>query len=256
MISVGGPQSTTAASEMPESTGPAMALPSLAELRRGDEAGRSTVLDKVLYGQFDEGREPAPVRDVRRDIVDTSVVLVRSAARRQPRILAGPASPHGTDPAGGDWPQRFARMLDRVSPCDNGVAATADVVAQCAEISVALSKLVAVMSQTVTERLINDGRPRDELYRKHMRNAARYADIAWCASHGELAQCPSWRSERREHTEQQVLAELRRHLPADVGDLAGVPDPRGEDDSGPRAAGKADDPTDRHWATVVRDGSQ
>ena len=252
---MGGPQSIRAASDMPELSGSAMALPSLAELRRGDgEGGGSTVLDQVLYGQFDGARKPARDRDVRRDIVDTSVVLVRSAAARQPRILAGPDSPHSSDPAGGDWPQRFAHLLERVSPGDCDVATTADVVAQCAQIPLALAKLAAIMSGTVAGRLIDDGRPRDELLRKHMRNAARYADIAWCASHGELAPCPSWRGQRREHTEQQVLAELRRHLPADVGELAELPQPPGGKDAPLRRS--ADDPTDRHWATVVRDDGE
>ncbi|MGH8880680.1 MAG: hypothetical protein ACRD0P_25555, partial [Stackebrandtia sp.] len=80
--------------------------------------------------------------------------------------------------------------------------------------------LLAVMAQTVTDRLVKDGRPRDELLRSHLRHAARYADIAWCASHGELADCPSWQAERRQQSERLVLTELKRHLPPEA-DISG-----------------------------------
>ncbi|MGH8882606.1 MAG: hypothetical protein ACRD0P_35550, partial [Stackebrandtia sp.] len=123
-------------------------LPSLGELRRtGADARPSSVLDEVLYGQFNDDQAPPAHVDVRREIVDNSLVIVTAAAGREPQILSGPTNPHGdhqrgatpsSDP-GTDWPQRFTDMLERVRPADNGAKATADIVAQCADVPLGLA---------------------------------------------------------------------------------------------------------------------
>lgn len=191
-------------------------LPSLEDLRF-QAPGRirvKSVLDEVLYGlnEADGARKDPRSQDVRRDIVEYSLRIVASAAIREPAVLAGSPHVHEIDDHDNAWPQRFTEMLGLVRPVDNGAKATADIVAQCAKVPVGLDKLVAIMSETVTDKLAADGRPRDQIFRAHMSNAAQYADIAWCASHGDLVGCPSWNAQKQDKNERAILNELKRHV--------------------------------------------
>ena len=238
MIGIGGQRFTrTRGTESSERDGPSVSaepaavsgseaessssvLPSLEDLRfqAPGRAVVASVLDNVLYGlsREDGARKDPRAQDVRRDIVETAVTIVATAAVRDPEVLDGPDDPHDAARDRPHWSDRFGQLLASVRPVDHGPAITCDVVAQCAGAPVALAKLVSVMGGTVGDRLGYDGRPRDVVMRAHLVNAAVYADIAWCASHGDLAGCVSWRSERQDKSERLILTELKRHLPPEV----------------------------------------
>jgi hypothetical protein len=201
-------------------------LPSFADLRErlSGNAQVSAVLDEVLYGPTGDTTGNVDVgRDVRRDIVEAALRIVSQAAAVESAILAGPADCHGDDLGSwGDWSGRFAQLAGSVDPAGPGARFCGEIVAQCAQAPPGLDKLVGVLAATAAapgwagSALIDplaDSAQRLETVRSELIDAGCFADIAWCAAHGMLTDCPSWRLQLTDASEQDVLTRLRRFLP-------------------------------------------
>ncbi|HZE41232.1 MAG TPA: hypothetical protein VE172_20725 [Stackebrandtia sp.] len=199
---------------------PDEAFPSFAELRDKAVGNRRTtsVVDEVLYGVSQEppASDDHP-RDIRRDIVDTSLRLVDSASRRESAVHQAPMDIHRDD---ADWPRRFAELAAAVDPEVSNAGVAAEVVAQCARVPSGMDKLIKVLVGAAARRLVDAGPRRPETVRSHLVDAAIHADIAWCATHGELARCPSWADHRATTPERVILTELRRYLPRTAAEPA------------------------------------
>ncbi|WP_147132820.1 hypothetical protein [Stackebrandtia albiflava] len=198
-------------------SGRPMELPALDELRRGSSA--LSVLDRVLYPPSSDesaGDEPSVLR---RQITAVSLRIVADATRLEPSIPSACIEPHAT---GEDyWPDRFAELADRVACAVEEAALTARVLAQCARVPAGLDRLVSVMAATATAELIMiDGV--EAAVRSHLVEAAECADLAWCAAHSRLTDCPTWRRRRVADSERAILIALRRYL---IPEQPGGPDP-------------------------------
>lgn len=215
VISIEGASSATEVADGANRQAPGpLDVPTLEQLRFNTADQSSTVLDDVLYGaaQPDPRTVDTSERDIRRDIVDVSVRIVTEASRHEAVITDGPTSLHITETGElQTWRQRFVELAAAVNPLRTGMQATAEILAQCAHTPVGIDKLVAIMAQVAYNGLTASGRNSAQTVRAHMVNAVSYADIAWCASHGELLNCPSWLEQRREKSEHMVLSELNRH---------------------------------------------
>ena len=189
-------------------------FPSLDELRFQPGAKRESVLDSVFYGGVDaEGlSNDQSTRDIRRDIVDISVRIVTEASRKHESVQSIPVCLHADEmPEQETWRQRFGQLLAAVNPLATGAGVTAEVVMQCALAPSGFEKLIAAMAQAVFDGLTASGQECVATVRNHLVNAVEYADLAWCAAHGELMSCPSWRKQCEEKTEHMILRELQRH---------------------------------------------
>gem|GEM_PF-5378352 len=202
-----------------EDAAKALELPSLDQLRRGSAA--MSVLDRVLYGPPNPDSEVLSESSrIRRDIVAVSLRIVAEATRDEPDIPTSPLPVH-TDKR--LWTDRFGELAESVDCATDEAALTARVLAQCASAPTGLDRLVSVMAAVATANLIAiDGLAR--AIRAHLIEAAVCADIAWCAAHGQLADCPSWRKAERDG-ESAILVRLRRFLPPE-------PQPDPDADSG------------------------
>ncbi len=188
-------------------------FPSLDELRVQPGIKRESVLDSVFYGGVDADglSHDQSTRDIRRDIVDMSVRIVADASRKHESVQTIPVAVHAGEKDDDTWRERFAQLLAAVNPLSTGAGVTAEVVSQCAVAPSGFEKLIGAMSQTVFDGLSASGQKCVTTVRNHLVNAVDYADLAWCAAHGELIECPSWRKQREEKTEHMILKELQRH---------------------------------------------
>lgn len=198
-------------------------LPSLDELRSG--SGALSALDRVLYGTVADPAAQSEASRTRRDIIAVSLRIV-SVATHDEADLASAMPVH--DPDARLWTDRFAELVESTDCAIDEAGVAAKVLAQCAAAPAGVDRVVSVMATSATADLVDiTGLAR--AIRSHMVEAAACADMAWCAAHGQLADCPSWRRSVRDG-EAGILVRLRRFLPpaadptvaadSDLGDLA------------------------------------
>ncbi|HIW61461.1 MAG TPA: hypothetical protein H9881_03310 [Candidatus Stackebrandtia excrementipullorum] len=198
-------------------------LPSLGELRRGPAA--LSALDRVLYGSAEDSASRSEASRTRRDIVAVSLRIVALATHDEADLVSA-VPVH--DPDDRLWTDRFGELVESVDCTVDEAGIAAKTLAQCASAPSGLDRVIAVMATSATADLVEiAGLTR--AIRSHMVEAAVCADMAWCAAHGQLAECPSWRRSEREG-EAAVLVRLQRFLPpktkiisttdSDLGDLA------------------------------------
>lgn len=196
----------------------------MGELRRGSKG--LSALDRVLYGAVDDSSARSEASRTRRDIIAVSLRIV-AAASRGDADFASDMPVH--DPDDRLWTDRFAEMVESIECAAGEAGVVAKTLAQCSSAPAGVDRVVSAMATSVTAGLIEiTGLAR--AIRSHLVEAAVCADMAWCAAHGQLADCPSWRRCEGDG-EAAILVRLRRFLPApntdeseqadsDLGDLA------------------------------------